>query len=83
MKKTFDRRSNGQGQGQAQVRSRAVEERQGKSIRIANLPGVQREGVSETAGKLQAGSINYSRGKITVLDRPKLEARVCECYAVV
>jgi hypothetical protein len=40
--------------------------------------------VTEAAGKLQAaGLIQYSRGKITVLDRPKLEARVCECYAVV
>ena len=49
----------------------------------ANL-GVRREGVTEAAGKLQAaGLIHYSRGKITVLDRPKLEARVCECYAVV
>jgi hypothetical protein len=40
--------------------------------------------VTEAAGKLQAaGVIDYSRGKITVLDRAKLEARVCECYAVV
>jgi hypothetical protein len=46
--------------------------------------GVRREGVTEAAGKLQqAGIIEYSRGKITVLDRPKLEAIVCECYAVV
>ena len=51
---------------------------------IANMLGVRREGVTEAAGKLQdAGLIRYSRGKITVLDRPKLEARVCECYAVV
>ena len=51
---------------------------------IANMLGVRREGVTEAAGKLQAeGLINYSRGRITVLDRPKLEARVCECYAVV
>jgi CRP-like cAMP-binding protein len=51
---------------------------------IANMLGVRREGVTEAAGKLQAaGMIHYSRGKITVLDRPKLEARVCECYAVV
>ena len=51
---------------------------------IANMLGVRREGVTEAAGKLQAaGLIEYSRGKITVLDRPKLEARVCECYAVV
>ena len=51
---------------------------------IANMLGVRREGVTEAAGKLQAaGLIKYSRGKITVLDRPRLEARVCECYAVV
>jgi len=51
---------------------------------IANMLGVRREGVTEAAGKLQAsGLIHYNRGKITVLDRPKLEARVCECYAVV
>ena len=51
---------------------------------IANMLGVRREGVTEAAGKLQAaGLIHYSRGKITVLNRPKLEARVCECYAVV
>jgi Mn-dependent DtxR family transcriptional regulator len=46
--------------------------------------GVRREGVTEAAGKLQrAGLIHYSRGKITVLDRPGLEARVCECHRVV
>jgi len=51
---------------------------------IANMLGVRREGVTEAAGRLQAaGLIHYSRGKISVLDRPKLEARVCECYAVV
>src|SRR3990170_7851877 len=51
---------------------------------IANMLGVRREGVTEAAGHLQAsGFIHYSRGKITVLDRPQLEARVCECYAVV
>jgi CRP-like cAMP-binding protein len=51
---------------------------------IANMLGVRREGVTEAAGNLQAaGLIEYSRGKITVLDRKKLEARVCECYAVV
>lgn len=51
---------------------------------IANMLGVRREGVTEAAGRLQkAGLIRYSRGHIVVLDRPKLEARVCECYAVV
>ena len=51
---------------------------------IANMLGVRREGVAEAAGDLQrAGLIKYNRGKITVLDRPGLEARVCECYQVV
>src|SRR5476649_226408 len=51
---------------------------------IANMLGVRREGVTEAAGKLQAeGLIHYSRGHIKVLDRPRLEKRVCECYAVV
>jgi len=46
--------------------------------------GVRREGVTEAAGKLQKlGVIEYSRGEITVLDRPKLEKLCCECYAVV
>jgi CRP-like cAMP-binding protein len=51
---------------------------------IANMLGVRREGVTEAAGNLQqAGLIHYSRGRITVLDRVGLEARTCECYAVV
>jgi CRP-like cAMP-binding protein len=51
---------------------------------IADMLGVRREGVTEAAGRLQAaGLIHYSRGRITVVDRPKLEARVCECYGVV
>ena len=51
---------------------------------ISNMLGVRREGVSESAGKLQkSGLISYSRGCITVIDRAGLEERVCECYAVV
>jgi len=51
---------------------------------IANMLGVRREGVTEAAHKLQnAGLIKYSRGRISVLDRPGLEKRACECYAVV
>jgi CRP-like cAMP-binding protein len=51
---------------------------------IANMLGVRREGVTEAAGKLQKlGVIHYSRGHITILDRPRLERLSCECYAVV
>ncbi|MBL6751092.1 MAG: Crp/Fnr family transcriptional regulator [Nevskia sp.] len=51
---------------------------------IANMLGVRREGVTSAAGRLQKlGVIEYSRGQITVLDRPKLESLSCECYAVV
>jgi len=51
---------------------------------IANMLGVRREGVTEAAGKLvKQGVIRYARGRITVLDRPKLERLCCECYAVV
>lgn len=50
---------------------------------IANMLGVRREGVSIAAGKLEKmGVINYERGNITVLDRPRLEELCCECYAV-
>jgi CRP-like cAMP-binding protein len=51
---------------------------------IANMLGVRREGVTEAAGKLErAGLIHHDRGRITVVDRPGLEKRVCECYDVV
>src|SRR5271155_935695 len=51
---------------------------------IANMLGVRREAVTDRAVNLQkAGLIRYSRGHITVLDRPGLESRTCECYAVV
>jgi CRP-like cAMP-binding protein len=51
---------------------------------IANMLGVRREGVTESASRLQsAGLIRYARGHISVLDRAGLEKRTCECYAVV
>ncbi len=51
---------------------------------IAKLLGVRRESVTEAAGKLQKDDlIAYTRGRITVLNRAKLEKRVCECYGVV
>jgi CRP-like cAMP-binding protein len=51
---------------------------------IANMLGVRREGVTDSAGKLQKlGIITYKRGLITVLDRARLEENSCECYSVV
>jgi CRP-like cAMP-binding protein len=51
---------------------------------IANMLGVRREGVTEAAGNLRRiGIIRYARGRITVLDRQRLEQEVCECYSVV
>lgn len=51
---------------------------------IANMLGVRREGVTDAARKLQAQAIiEYSRGRIRVLDRQALERASCECYAVV
>ncbi len=51
---------------------------------IADMLGVRREGVTVAAGRLQdSGAISYVRGHISILDRQKLEATVCECYQVV
>ena len=51
---------------------------------IAQTLGVRREAITEAAGRLQAaGIIQYRRGHITVIDRARLEAQVCECYGVV
>ena len=44
--------------------------------------GVRREGVTEAPGHLQAAGLIHYSSKITVLDHLKLEAQVCECYAV-
>jgi CRP-like cAMP-binding protein len=51
---------------------------------ISSMVGVRREGVTELTGKLQrAGLIHTCHDRLTVLDRPALERRACECYAVV
>ncbi len=51
---------------------------------IADMLGVRREGITETAGNLQrAGLISYHRGHITVVNRPGLELLACECYHIV
>jgi CRP-like cAMP-binding protein len=51
---------------------------------IAYMLGVRRESITTATGPLQSdGLVHHSRGRIRVLDRPRLEARVCECYAVV
>lgn len=51
---------------------------------ISNMLGVHRAGVMEATGNLQQdGLISYGNGRVTVLDRAKLERRVCECYGVV
>ena len=51
---------------------------------LGHMLGVRRVGVTNAAQALQTRKlIGYSRGHITVLDRPQMEKRVCECYAVV
>ena len=51
---------------------------------LAQMLGVCRPTLTAVAGTLQnSGLISYHRGRITVLDRKKLEAASCECYEVV
>ncbi len=68
--------------GGATMPNRAVVQSAGDAYRLKG-PMLKRE-LDRFGGRLQkAGLIHYSRVRITVLDRPGLEARVCECYEVV
>jgi CRP-like cAMP-binding protein len=61
----------------------------GESIRvthewIAGVLGVRRQGITAAANDLQKeGLIRVRRGRIEVVDRPRLERRCCECYGVI
>ena len=51
---------------------------------LAQMLAVRRTSVSEVAQSLAAdGCISYTRGSITILDRPGLQAHACDCYDVV
>lgn len=51
---------------------------------ISHALGVPRTGVTMAAGTLQrAGLIRYSRGKIMILDRERLEGNSCECFRII
>jgi CRP-like cAMP-binding protein len=48
---------------------------------LAQMLGVRRTTVTELARGLQSkGLVRYKRGKIEILDRPRLEECACECY---
>jgi CRP-like cAMP-binding protein len=51
---------------------------------MGQMLGTRRAGVSEAAGHLQqGGNISYTRGSVTVLNRPKLEQAACDCYQII
>jgi CRP-like cAMP-binding protein len=51
---------------------------------LSNMLGVRREGVNKAAGLLQQqGLIRYSRGSLTILNRPRLEKIACKCYKII
>jgi len=50
---------------------------------IARMLGVRRSGVTRAAGNLQdTRIISYTRGRLLVLDRRRLEHASCSCYAL-
>ena len=51
---------------------------------LSNMLGVRREGVNKAATHLQnLQLITYTRGKLSVLNRPGLEAIACQCYGII
>ena len=51
---------------------------------LAMMLGIRRAGVTEAMSALKAaGVIEAGNGRVTILDRPKLEAAACECYAAI
>jgi CRP-like cAMP-binding protein len=50
---------------------------------LSSMLGVRREGVNRSAGALQTAKlISYSRGKISILNRSRLQSEACDCYAI-
>ena len=51
---------------------------------LSNIVGARREAISLAAGTLKKKKfITYSRGNITIIDRPGLEAAACKCYSTI
>lgn len=51
---------------------------------LANMIGVRRAGITDAMGNLRdAAMIESVRGTVTILDRRKMEAQACECYAII
>ena len=50
---------------------------------LSNMLGVRREAVNKSVAHLHQQLISYSRGKISIVDRPGLEAAACKCYTII